>query len=196
MLKSYALASAALLIGFLSAPVTAHDIHLTASAEGKTIRGRVTYPDGSPVKNCTVTGHDAADEAIAKTATDDDGRYSFEARWRCDYHLEAETSDGHGKEYVLKAALLPSDLPERENSANEEKHADAHSHSHAAENPGDENPWTIEQIRLVQSKLDALGEKIEANEKGVRLRDILGGIGYILGVFGLFAMIANRKKTK
>jgi nickel transport protein len=174
----------------------AHGIHLTASAEGNTIRGRVTYSDGGPVRNCTVTGHDAADEVLAKTATDDDGRYSFEARWRCDYHIEAETSDGHGKEYVLKASLLPSDLPERENSPKDEKRADEHSHAHAADNPDDENPWTIEQIRLVQTKLDALNEKIEANEKSIRLRDVLGGIGYILGVYGLLAMIARHRNKK
>jgi nickel transport protein len=177
-------------ISFLFAsPAFAHGIHVTASAEGKTIHGRVTFQGGIPVKNCTVTGHDASDEVLAKTKTNDDGRFSLEARWHCDYHLEAETDDGHGGEYVLKASLLPSDLPPRENLKNVESAAAENAHRHAISDPGDENLWTVEQIRLLHVKLDALQAKLETNEKSIRIRDVLGGIGYILGVFGLYALV-------
>lgn len=175
----------------------AHNIRISASANGKTIQGLVTYQNGEPVKHCTVTGHDAADEVLAQTKTDDSGKYSFDARWYCDYHIEAETEDGHGGECVLKAAPLPADLPARENlSAAASKPAE-HAHQHAAESPAGENPWTVEQLRVIQVKLDALQEKLDANEKSIRFRDVLGGIGYIFGVFGLYAATANyRKKNR
>ncbi|MCC6126251.1 MAG: carboxypeptidase regulatory-like domain-containing protein [Pirellulales bacterium] len=165
--------------------------------EGKVIRGRVTYQDGSPAKNCAVTGHDAADEVLAKTETDEDGKFSLEALWRCDYRLEADIGDGHGGEYVVKGSLLPGDLPPRENNPPPEAQSDTRDHRHVgggSRNPGDENAWTVEQIRLMQAKLDALREKLEAGEKSIRLRDILGGLGYIFGVFGLYAIAGNYRK--
>jgi nickel transport protein len=178
----------------LASPALAHGIRVTASVDGKTIHGRVTYPDGSPVKSCTVTGHDAADELLAKTKTDEDGKFAFEAWWRCDYHLEAETDDGHGGEYVVKAALLPGDLSPRDNQLVAESPSAERAHSHAADDTSGENPWTAEQIRLIQAKLEALREKLDAHEKSVRLRDVLGGVGYILGVFGLYAITVNYRK--
>jgi nickel transport protein len=153
----------------------------------------VTFQNGVPVKNCAVTGHDAADEVLAKTKTDGEGRFAFEAAWRCDYHLEAETEDGHGGQFVVEASLLPTDLPARENPPAIEEKA-SHSHSHSAEGSEGENPWTVEQLRSMQAKLDALREKLDAQEKSVRFRDVLGGIGIIFGVFGLYA-VARRKKS-
>jgi nickel transport protein len=172
----------------LASTAFAHGIHVTASVEGKTIHGRVTFQGGTPVKNGAITAHDAADKVLAETKTDEEGKFSLEAQCRCDYHLEAETDHGHGGEYVLKAALLPSDLPPRENQPAAEKTAIEHSHQHATGDTGDENPWTVEQIRLLQAKLDLLQEKLDAHDQSIRFRDVLGGIGYIFGVFGLFAL--------
>jgi nickel transport protein len=181
----------------LASPGFAHNIRVFASTDGKTIQGLVTYQNGEPVKHCTVTGHDAADEVLAQTKTGEDGKFSFDARWLCDYHIEAETEDGHGGEYVLKAALLPANLPSRENLPVAESKPAEHAHQHAAEGSEGENPWTAEQLRVIQAKLDALQEKLDANEKSIRFRDVLGGIGYIFGVFGLYAATANyRKKNR
>jgi nickel transport protein len=181
----------------LASPTFAHGIRVSASVEGKTIHGRVTYQGGEPVKNCTVTGHDAADEVLAKTKTDDEGKFAFEARWRCDYHVEAETEDGHGGEYVVKAALLPRDLPSRESPAATDSRSAEHAHGHAADDASGENPWTAEQLRVVQAKLDALQEKLDASERSIRIRDVLGGIGYIFGLFGLYSVAVHyRKKSR
>ena len=182
---------------FLASPVLAHNIRVFAAVDGKTIHGLVTYQGGEPVKNCTVTGHDAADEVLAKTKTDEEGKFSFEAQWRCDYHVEAETDDGHGGEYVVKAALLPADLPPRENLPPAERKSAEHVHQHAADDAGGENPGTVEQLRVIQVKLDVLQEKLDACERSMRFRDVLGGMGYIFGVFGLYAVAVNyRKKNR
>jgi nickel transport protein len=177
----------------LSSPTFAHGIRVFASAEGKTINGRVTYQNGDPVINCTVTGHDANDEVLGKAETGKDGRFSFEAKFRCDYHLEAETNDGHGGEFVLKAEMLPADLPPREIQTPTEKKASEHGH-HDEDGISGENPWTVEQLRAIQANVNDLREKLEAHDTSIRLRDILGGIGFILGVFGLYAIILNNRK--
>jgi nickel transport protein len=181
---------------FLGSSAWAHGVRISALADGKTILGQVTFQGGEPVKNCIVRGHDNADEVLAETKTDDNGRFSFEARWRCDYHLEAETEDGHGGEYAIKASLLPSDLPSREKKDTATTPTAEHSSHHSHSEPGDENPWTVEQIRSIQSKLDSMQEKLDTSEHSIRLRDALGGVGYILGVFGLYALAVKRGKNR
>jgi nickel transport protein len=181
---------------FLAGIASAHGVHIAASVDGKTIHGRATFQGGTPMKNVSVTAHDAADQVLTQTKTDDDGQFSLEAAWRCDYHLEVETADGHGGDCIVKASLLPSNLPARENLPSAEDSAAKHGHSHAAPDTGDENPWTVEQIRNIQAKLNILQEKLDAQNQSLRVRDILGGIGYILGVFGLYAIAVNYFKKR
>lgn len=185
-----------LAIFLLSTSAFAHGIHITASTDGKTINGRVTYQGGNSLKDCKVIVLDSAGATLAETKTDEEGKFSFPAEFRCDYHIQAKTDDGHGSEYLLKSSLLPSDLPPRENLPKAAESTSQSAHQHA-EKPGDENPWTVEQIRLLQAKMDLLQEKLDAQDKSIRLRDILGGLGYIFGVFGLYALAVNyRKKNR
>ena len=85
--------------------------------EGKTIQGRAGFHDGTPARNADVKAFDPAGEEIGRAKTDEQGKFSLEARFRCDYRLLVDTNDGHGAEYTIAAKILPADLPQRDSSA-------------------------------------------------------------------------------
>ena len=84
-----------------------------ATVEGKTIQGKANFHDGTPARNADVTAFDASGDKIGRTKTDDQGKFTLEARFRCDHRLLVDTNDGHGAEYTILAKSLPADLPPR-----------------------------------------------------------------------------------
>ncbi len=140
------------------APILAHGIDIDARVRG-TIAGEVLYHDGTPVHDATVTASDPAGEEIGRTTTDRQGKFSIEARFRCDHHLLVDTGDGHGAERTIAASQLPPGLPPR------------------GEVPV--SPATNDQ---------PYGQR-------PRLRDVLSGIGYIVGVAGIaFYFLGVRRR--
>jgi nickel transport protein len=144
-------------LGLMACPVPAlgHRIHVSAHVHDGAIHGEAHYPDDTPVRGATVTAYDPAGEKIGQTTTDEKGSFTLEARIRCDHRLLVDTGDGHGAEYVIRAAELH----------------------------GDQDP--LEGIR---QELSDLREQLW-------LRDVLGGLGYIVGITGVaFYFLGVRRK--
>lgn len=159
---------------------SAHTLYVFARAEGRTIRGEVYYRGRQPARGVSVKAIDPAGSEIGRTETDIEGQFRLQARYRCDHRLLAATADGHGAEYTLTAAQLPRDLPPRPGAPEAgPREADA---------PGpktDDHPATgprQEQIADVCRQLVELRRQLNQYEQRVRIRDVLGGLGYILGI--------------
>ncbi len=143
----------------------AHGIHVTATVDGRVIRGTASYHGDTPVRGATVRALDPANEEIGKTTTDEQGQFNLEATYRCDHRLLVDTGDGHGGELLVTASQLPADLPSRDGVP----------------------PTTATEADLetIQRKLDELALQLQKYEQTVRKRDILGGIGFIFGIAGV-----------
>jgi len=167
-----------ILVGLVLLPTSAlaHGVTVIAHAHGDSIHGEADYQGNIPVKNAKVTAFDPAGQEIGQTTTDEQGRFTLKARFRCDHRLLIDTGDGHGTEYTVPAAQLPKNLPTR---------GDAPAADHDS---GD-------QLEVLHHKIDALQEQLDRHEQKVRLRDVLGGIGYILGLAGAaFYFLGGRRK--
>jgi len=88
-------------------------MHLAAQPDGALIRGEVHYHGQTPAAGLTVIAFDDAGEEIGQAKTDDQGKFTLQARFRCDHRLLVQTADGHGAEFTVKADLLPPSLPVR-----------------------------------------------------------------------------------
>lgn len=161
--------------GLLPRDAMAHSIDLFAHAVGDEIHGRVTYGDGSPVADSTIeiswsltdTSHDA-DEHSATVQTNDAGEFRFKPSANAEHLFICRTPDGHRAAYTVKYGV-------------------------GADPPV---PNTIDDKidASVQRHIGALQEQLHEYERRTRLRDVLGGIGYILGLAGVAALIKTRRR--
>jgi len=189
------------LIVALAAPAAAHKLIVFASAEGATIHGKAYFLGGAPAQGLAVTAFDPQGAELARTTTDDQGEFTLTANFRCDYRLVVETLDGHGAEFPLQAEQLPADLPPRGEAAGPphpqaepSQHVppvaslESNSSQHAAAERSAE-------LRALRADVAALQEQLTQYENRTRLRDVLGGIGYILGLAGIaFYFLGVRRK--
>jgi nickel transport protein len=183
----------AVLLLILSNPsaIFAHSMDVFATVEGQTIKGKAQYHDGTPAKNCEVRAFDPWGEEIVQTKTDAEGKFTLTARFRCDYRLLVDAGDGHGGDYTISAALLPADLPSRAHPhSSQPAHSDDESNpQHSPEQPADAATADakLHNIMLTQihADIDALQEQLNNYEHRLRFRDILGGIGFIIGIVGV-----------
>ena len=99
------------------APALAHTLYLFAQVR-VTIVGRAYFPGNVAARQTDVIARDSSGRELGRTKTDDEGNFTLQADVRTDYHLTAETADGHSATLVVSAAEFPdvrkqSDRPEQ-----------------------------------------------------------------------------------
>lgn len=170
------------LIAWLSlwaSPVWAHSLDVFAYAEGSRIVGSVHLTSGTVPQGASVRISGPEGEVVAKPAVGEDGSFRYQAERAVDHRIVARTSDGHEAEWTVPASeLAGTDGSKREDSGTASQAADG------------------EIVTLSRDELDAIVERAVAREVGplreelrgyanrVRLGDIVGGLGGIIGLAG------------
>jgi len=186
-----------------TSPAAAHKASVFAAVQGKVISGEAYFRDGSPLRHAQVTVFDPAEVKLGETKTDAEGKFSFEPRRRCDHRLVVDGGEGHAAEYTVRAEELPSGLPE------DAVKEDAGRTGFQPVRDGLESRPTHDsscrpmddrlqgELQALQKQIVELRRDLAARDDRTRLRDILGGIGYILGLMGLaFYFLGTRRKTE
>ncbi|MBS3764851.1 MAG: hypothetical protein KGZ25_16240 [Planctomycetes bacterium] len=176
-------------------PALAHKMNVFASPEGKKIKGFVYFPGGGRATGVEVVLKAADGKTLDRTKSDDNGEFEFTMRRRMSYRVICESPDGHRAEFEVAAESLPDDLTETDGvkgSIEEERPADEQ-WSPEEKTKGLEEE-TLERIveRAVQRQVRPLGEELDRTRAKIRLQDILGGIGYILGILGITSYLLSR----
>jgi nickel transport protein len=197
----FTLPSLLVLLVLLVSPASAHKIHVFASAKGTTIEGEVYASGNQPIRNAAVTVLGPRGEKLGETATDDAGAFRFVARQRVEHTFVVDTGDGHHAKYRLPANELPASLPPSEKAPPAaSKQRDAASSSPGV--PSQESLDTAalhEELEAVHAQVVQLRKQLDAYEQQVRLHDILGGVGVILGLMGAsfyFLGVLRKEKAK
>ena len=189
-----------IVIPMLFAPTGwAHGINLFATVEGSTIQGTLLYADGTPAAKAPVTAFGPNGDVNAEAKTDESGRFSFQTRVRCRHRLVGDAGQGHRGLFTIAAedlsASLPTTLPEPVAPLPE---------SALAELPGESSVVTPVEADAMHAEFDArleaavarqlrpLREQIDRYEKKIRIRDVIGGIGYLFGLVGLVVLLKHR----
>src|SRR2546427_119073 len=93
------------LLLLVPAPALAHELKVFAHVRGATIVGRAYFSDDDAARQAEVIARDPSGRELGRTKTDDEGNFTLPARLKVDYHLTAETADGHAsKPFVVSAA--------------------------------------------------------------------------------------------
>lgn len=160
--------------------VQAHELSLFVAAEGNQIQGSVRHVGSGPAAGVSVRVLDPQRRVLAELISDDAGRFRYTARERVDHRLVAATGEGHAAQAILFAEELPAALsraPGADSAAVAAPPLSADSATSA------ELEAMVE--RAMARQVRPLREELRAAEERARVSDLLGGIGYIVGIAGL-----------
>ncbi len=202
---------------FLSVPVSlAHRVIIFAWIEGETVHTVSKFPGGSKVVDSPVAVYDDQGDRLLDGKTDEQGNFSFPVPKPTALKIVLEAGAGHQGEWTLSEKEVAAALGDRSSPAPETNSADEAAAQKTVPTPGapessvdavsvDAIPVSgisakqIEAIveRSVDKKLQPMMRLLtDMHDPGPSLTEIFGGIGYILGLFGVAAFVAARKQKK
>ena len=126
--------------------------------------------------------------------TDDGGLFSFAVPAVTDLRIVLDASMGHRAEWLVTAAELGHAQPTREAPA---AAGDDYAHAAALTNLSGEAGKELEKLvdALLERRLQPIERAlVELRDPAPGLRDVVGGVGYILGLMGAAAYFRYRKK--
>jgi nickel transport protein len=165
----------------------AHRVNVFAWAEGDTVYVEGKFSGGKKINGGKIIVTDSSGVEVLTGQTNDRGEFSFKRPQPTELKIILEAGMGHRAEWILPV---------------DDGHAD-----HASEEPQSKKTETEIYAGASRAEIEAiiakaLDEKMkpmlkmlaESQEKGPGIGDILGGIGYIIGLVGIAAYFHSRKK--
>ena len=196
--SAFAVALASVLI---AAPAFAHKLKVFAIVIDGHVDGTVYFVGGAAAAGAVVTVETGDGRPVATVATDGDGRFRFTPKLRADLLIVADSGDGHVARVTIPAEQLGGGLPSSPAAKTATADAAEGPKAHAAEGPrahAEKSPPDAQAIEAlvemaVARQIVPLREQLNAQEDRVQWRDVLGGLGYILGLGGLAAWLTTRR---
>lgn len=185
-------------------PALAHRVSIFAWVQGHTVHTQSKFMGGKRPDKALVEIFDETGNLLLKGETDAQGLFSFQAPKISDMQIVLTAGMGHRAVW----ALSREDFLE----------TTAESHTNARSDivpPGESNAFDLKMSKTYRSpenglsateistlveatldrKLKPLMDRITAlDEKRISMSDILGGMGYIVGLVGLAAYVQYRRK--
>ncbi|PLW78627.1 cobalt ABC transporter permease [Cohaesibacter celericrescens] len=211
-----AIFSGLLLLVGLSLPAYAHKVIVSAYAEGALIEGEIGFSGGDASANTIVDVLDDAGNKIGETKTNEDGIFQFTPTQHIPHTFRANLGQGHIAIYRLDIDELPEGLATKDAKGPVEEGIKEPVRAPATR--ANENPVSLDQEALqeiirnsVKAELAAfqpeiasairketkpVWKEIAAYKEKNDFQTILGGIGYILGLFGVGFYFAARRERK
>jgi nickel transport protein len=175
----------------------AHRLNIFATGDGTAISGYAYFPGGGRAQGLTITAEAPDGSPLGSALTDERGEFTIPAKLHCDHILTVQTPDGHRAVFTVPASELDDSLPTPgmdgpAGPAGVPVAGEAVTMSQLPATGSDELSALIEEA--VRREVRSLREQLEGYEERVRLRDVLGGIGYILGIAGIASYLMGRRR--
>jgi nickel transport protein len=180
----------------LTASAQAHKVNVFAWVEGETVFTESKFSGGKLVKGGRITVLDADGTLLLEGVTDESGAFSFKAPKIADLTIVMEAGTGHKNSWKITAAELGGGAAEDATAMSGEGSPEPSGEKALSVAPG-LDAREVEEIvaRQLEEKLRPLNRMMaESRDRGPALSDIVGGVGYILGLIGLGAYIRYRKE--
>lgn len=195
----------------------AHKLNVFAWSSGNEIQGEVMLSGGRKAKQVKIILENAASHAVLlETDTDEQGKFRFPlpeqaVQDKPDLLVVANAGEGHRGEWLLKASEYAGVAAPASQSADQgDTTAPAAQEETAAESSSSADSGTVQQAAAadVQTLRQIVAEELnkgltpvrqalaESSEHKPSIQDILGGIGWIVGMAGLAAWMQSRRKQQ
>ena len=180
---------------------SAHTLYLfVEDIQHGTIHGRAYFPGDVPAQHADVIARDPSGRELGRTATDENGNFSLIVGKRVDHCLVAETADGHSsRPFVVHASALPDSLPSDVPGGGVSQAAslaDSRAATPISLAPKENEAVAVrEQLTELSAQVELLRRQVSEADERLRVRDVLGGVGFILGLAGVALYMKARRKT-
>jgi nickel transport protein len=188
-----------ILLFLLNLEAFAHKINLFITQVEDRIEGEGFFADGSPCKNCEITVFDPSEKEILKTKTDEKGRFSFSLPQKLEkVKVILSAGEGHIIEQTVTFKTASKEkkvMPKIE----VDKKRERENNSLHDEKLKESSTGFDERIIKLEVEVKALREEILSLRKDlhkIAYRDILGALGYLLGIFAIIYFFKNRNSKK
>lgn len=185
----------------LPGEASAHRVNIFAWVEGDTVFVESKYPDGTKVHEGVIRVLDAAGKELLNGKTNTQGEFSFKVPKQDDLTIVLEAGMGHRADWPLsKQDLAPAgeaSQPEPASPSSPAPETEAPPPVAREPAPGAASPPSAGIDQAIEKALDkklapVLRMLAEMHEQKVRLTDVLGGIGYIIGLVGVAAYFKRK----
>ena len=193
-----------LMVLLTGSPALAHRVSIFAWVQGDTVHTQSKFMGGKRPDQALIEVFDEAGNLLLKGKTDAQGLFSFQAPQISDLQIVLTAGMGHRAVWALSREDFQETAVESDNhqplNAVPPRESDEFDSKTSKTHPSPESGLSAAEVTtLVEAALDRklkpLMDRITAlNENRISLSDILGGIGYIVGLVGLAAYMQYRRK--
>jgi nickel transport protein len=176
-----------LIIAFLvliAGVAEAHRVNLFVSVEGDTVHAEGYFPDGAACRDCLVEVLElGSGKKLLAGTTDEQGRFSFKLPGKGPLKVVLNAGMGHRDEHILREPETGLSSPEASGA------------EHAPEEVKIRGIGLQAFDEVLDSKLKPIDQrliKIEQRLSRPGMTEVIGGIGYIVGIFGIFLYLKER----
>ncbi|SIO32656.1 nickel transport protein [Rhodovulum sp. ES.010] len=174
-------------------PAAAHKVIASAFPSGDAIEGEVGFSSGDMAGNLLVEVFDGAGTKLGEAMTDADGFFTYVPTQPVRHVFRADLGAGHVAEFEMAAEDVAAILGAAEAAA---APASGAAPDGPATNPAiglsDADKAAIAAI--MRDEMRPLRREVAAYKEHHDIQTVLGGIGYIAGLFGLGFYFAARRR--
>ena len=175
----------------LSTRVYAHKVNVFAWVEGDMVFVEGYYPGGKKAQNSLVEVYNSTGAKLLEGRTNQKGEFSFKIPRKEDLKIVLTAGMGHKNDFTLKADDLGGSEPASDEAVQKATEKVVASSSTTA----DLGQLQVMIDQALDRKLEPVIKLIRRTRKeGPGVTEIIGGIGYIFGLFGLVMYFRNRKE--
>lgn len=160
----------------------AHRVDVAVRVVGRTVEGSAHFHGGRPVTGAVVELRAASGEVVSTAVTDQQGRFALPVSRREVLDVVVLTPYGHAARARVAAEALAPAL-EGEPMAAPQPHEEELARR------------VVEEVGAeVARQLEPISERLTRLEGRIAARDVLGGLGYLLGLAGVAAYLLARRR--
>ncbi|MCF6431718.1 cobalt ABC transporter permease [Leisingera sp. MMG026] len=177
-------------------PVMAHNVISAVFPSGSDIEGEVGFSNGDMAADLLIEIFDAAGSKLGESRTDGDGFFLFTPSEPVTHIFRGDLGAGHVAEMMMDGAEVAQIIGQSPGAAAVSAAAapDTSAAPAAAGSAGLSDQTRSELATMMRNELRPLRQELTAFKNKSDFQSVLGGIGYICGLFGLGFYIAARRK--
>lgn len=179
----------------LSHEVLAHKLNVFAYAEGDTVSVEGYFADGRKAQNTAIKVLDGSGKVLVEGTTDGQGKFVFKVPQKSDLKIVLNAGMGHKGELMLSAAELEEGATSAvDHPAGDHEAGHGDGGSAAATYAGSELDAAVH--RAVGEAIKPLVRELAESRQQASISELLGAVGYIFGLLGVFAYYKARQASK